>query len=269
LIRRIAVLGCGWLGLPLALSLLGKGYAIHGSTTSKKKIVSLKRKGISPYLISITEDGIHGDIDAFLTDVSVLIVNVPPKLRGTNPENYVRKMQFLHAEVKRHGVAQLLFVSSTSVYGNLQGTVTEKSVPEPETASGQQLLAVENLFRNTPDLKTTILRFGGLIGADRHPITMLAGRTDLNNGDEFVNLIHQNDCIAIIAYIITKQCWNRTFNGVYPYHPTKSTYYTSEANKRGLRPPKYNTKKAITGKIIVPFALLNVKGFSFDTSIRS
>ena len=36
--EKISILGCGWLGLPLAKSLLAKGYKIKGSTTSESKL---------------------------------------------------------------------------------------------------------------------------------------------------------------------------------------------------------------------------------------
>lgn len=267
--RSIAILGCGWLGLPLAISLLNKGFSVRGSTTSKKKLELLQAKGIAPYLISISENSIDGNISEFLSDVSVLIINIPPGLRGSSSENFVRKMQLLHSEIKRYDVKRLIFVSSTSVYGNLQGEVTEQTLPEPATESGKQLLAVENIFRAGDNLDNTIVRFGGLIGDDRHPITMLSGKTGLTNGDAYINLIHRNDCIKILEHVITEQWWGQILNGVYPYHPSKNLYYTSEAYKRGLKPPLYSVEDTQIGKKIVPFTLLNVKGFSFDTSIRS
>ncbi|QCX01507.1 SDR family oxidoreductase [Aggregatimonas sangjinii] len=267
--KSIAILGCGWLGLPLAMSLLNKGFSVRGSTTSEKKLELLQAKGIAPYLISISENSIDGNISDFLTDVSVLIINIPPGLRGSSSENFVRKMKLLHSKIKRSDVKRLIFVSSTSVYGDLQGEVTEQTPPEPVTESGRQLLEAENIFRADDNLDTTIVRFGGLIGDDRHPITMLSGRTGLTNGSAYINLIHQNDCIKILEHVITAQWWNQILNGVYPYHPSKNAYYTSEARKRGLKPPQYEVENTQIGKKIVPFALLNVKGFSFNTSIRS
>ncbi|WP_258929290.1 hypothetical protein [Flavobacterium davisii] len=42
--QKISLLGCGWLGLPLAESLIKKGYEIKGSTTNLDKIPLLKQK---------------------------------------------------------------------------------------------------------------------------------------------------------------------------------------------------------------------------------
>ncbi len=262
-------MGCGWLGLPLAESFVEKNYSVHGSTTSESKLTLLRSKGIKPFLISISEDGVQGDIDTFLSDVALLIINIPPKLRGANKENYVQKMRLLYAEVERSNLKKVIFISSTSVYGTVQGLVTEDTVPRPSTESGIQLLAAENIFKSSKDFQTTIVRFGGLIGENRHPIKMLSGRKELTNGNDTINLIHLHDCIHIIAFIITKNWWPKIINGVYPYHPKKEKYYTSEAKKKGVQLPHYKHSNISKYKRIVPFALLFVKEFSFNTSINA
>jgi len=212
-------MGCGWLGFPLAESFVKNGYGVNGSTTSEEKLKNLEKAGIVPFLISLSEDDIQGNIDDFLEDVEILIINVPPKLRGGNKENYVEKMKLLHGAISHSAVQKVIFVSSTSVYGDLEGEVTEETEPRPATESGRQLLASENIFREDAGLQTSIIRFGGLIGSDRHPINMLSGKKGLSNGNHPINLIHLNDCIRIIQSIIEKNWWNETFNGVFPYLP--------------------------------------------------
>jgi hypothetical protein len=86
--ENISVLGCGWLGFPLAEALLCKWY-----DDLANKISKLEKAGIIP-LISIETDGISGDED-FLKDSSILIIDIPPKLRGTNKENFVSKIEAL------------------------------------------------------------------------------------------------------------------------------------------------------------------------------
>jgi len=193
-------MGCGWLGLPLAESLIVAGHKIHGSTTSEEKIKTLEDSGIVPFIISLLENSIEGNILDFLKDVNIVIVNVPPKLRKENSENYIKKMQRLHQAIKTAGVQKLIFVSSTSVYGDIEGEVSENTEPQPTTESGRQLLASENIFKEDKDLQTTIIRFGGLIGEKRHPINMLSGRKDLPNGNHPI--------IRIIESIIENNLWN-------------------------------------------------------------
>ncbi len=265
--NRIGVLGCGWLGLPLAESLLKKGYRIHGSTTSEEKIEMLQHKGIDAFLVSLTEKGVLGDLAGFLSGLEILIINIPPKLRGPKQEDYVMKMKFLLKAIQPFHVTKIIFVSSTSVYGNLEGEVTEATIPRPSSESGRQLLAAERLFQDEKAIKATIVRFGGLIGNDRHPIHHLTGKNDLENGQDPINLIHLNDCVRILEHIIMCDWWDEIFNGVYPYHPAKADYYRAEAQKRNLQPPVYVPLKATKGKKIVSPALTNVKMFVYQTSI--
>ena len=45
---KISILGCGWLGFPLAKALLSKGLSVKGSTTSSEKLATLEKAGITP-----------------------------------------------------------------------------------------------------------------------------------------------------------------------------------------------------------------------------
>ena len=261
------MLGCGWLGFPLALSLLNDSYVVYGSTTSNDKTFKLKDAGIIPSVIKLNENGIEGDIHDFLNHLDILVIDVPPRLRGKNPESFVEKIKLLHGEIKKTSLRKIIFVSSTSVYGSEQGEVDEKTAPKPTTESGRQLLSCEQLLSNDVDLQTTIIRFGGLIGPDRHPVTMLSARENLSNGNDAVNLIHLDDCILLISTIIKEDYWGEIFNGVYPSHPPKEAYYTSEAKKRGIPAPKYSpSTSTLSGKVVIGRNFLN-KGHTFKTSI--
>lgn len=245
--KQIGIIGCGWLGLPLAEELSRAGHQISGTTTSNEKLLLIQEKGIKPYRITISEARITGPIATFLQSLSLLIINIPPGLRGKSPkESYVAKIKLLHYEIKKSAIKKVIFISSTSVYGAIEGTVTEETLPKPTTESGKELLQCEDLFISDLDLSTTIIRFGGLIGPDRHPITQLSGKFNLKGGNVPINLIHQRDCIGIIKKVIENELWGEILNAVYPHHPTKEHYYTQEALKRGLEPPRYepNTQKS-------------------------
>lgn len=93
--EKISILGCGWLGLPLAKSLLSKGFSVKGSTTSLEKMSTLKNTGIDAFQIALSENEISGKIDSFLSNSEILIIDIPPKLRGNTAENFVAKMERL------------------------------------------------------------------------------------------------------------------------------------------------------------------------------
>ena len=124
-------------------------------------------------------------------------------------------------EVEKYSVGNCIFISSTSVYGDSQGSVTEKKLPHPENEAGRQLFQVEQLFF-TSSCNTSIVRFGGLYGGNRQPARYLAGRVKLIGANAPVNLIHREDCVRIISEIIKQQAYGHIFNAVNPNHPTKS-----------------------------------------------
>lgn len=264
---QISILGCGWLGMPLAKALIEKKSKIKGSTTSKEKKAILKSAKIQPFIIALETDKIEGNITSFLEKSSILIIDIPPKLRKENADSFVTKIKLLIPHIEHSSIEKVLFISSTAVYGksNLEGIVTEKTETEPDTESGKQLIEVEQLLQNNENFKTTILRFGGLIGEDRNPVTTLVKKQN-TDGDAPVNLIDQKDCIAIILEIINQNCWGEIFNAVAPLHPTREEYYTQKAAELGLPKPQFTSEKTMSYKIISSARLEHILDYNFKES---
>jgi nucleoside-diphosphate-sugar epimerase len=267
---QISILGCGWLGLPLAKRLIKKGNSVNGSTTSENKLSILENAGIHPFLVALETASVSEAITAFLSKSDILIIDIPPKLRGNNAtildstkKVFVEKIKTLIPFIEKSLVKKVLFVSSTSVYGDENGNITEETIPNPETESGEQLLLSEALLQKNQNFETTIIRFGGLIGEDRHPVTSLSGKENLANADAPVNLIHQNDCIGIIGAIINQSKWNEVFNAVAPFHPTREKYYTQKAKERNLVLPKFNSERSNITKIVSSNKIENILNYKF------
>jgi nucleoside-diphosphate-sugar epimerase len=264
--KQISILGCGWLGMPLAKSLLEKGFSIKGSTTSFEKISALESNGIQPFQIELSETEIKGEINSFLKNSEILIIDIPPKLRSISNENFVKKIQNLIPFIEKAKIEKVIFISSTSVYADAPLTtfrMTESTKPNPETESGKQLLATEILLQSNQNFKTTVVRFGGLIGEDRHPIHFLAGRKNIENPEAPINLIHQEDCIGIIEAIVKQECWNETFNAVAPFHPSRTAYYTQKALEINLPLPEFDQMKISFGKTILSDKVGNALDYKF------
>lgn len=268
--KQISILGCGWLGLPLAKALIINGFSVKGSTTSEEKLSTLKSFGIDPFLISLDSKSINGDIEDFLIGSETLIIDIPPQLRRKNDNSstvhekvFVEKIKTLIPYIEKSTLENVLFVSSTSVYGKANGTITEETIPKPDTESGKQLLEAELLLQNNLSFKTTVLRFGGLIGEDRNPVKFLAGKQNIENPNARINFIHQEDCIGIILKIIELKSWGEIYNGVSPFHPTRETYYTKKATELNLPLPQFDHSKTAIEKLIVSDKAATVLGYSF------
>jgi len=265
---QISILGCGWLGLPLAKALLENEFCVKGSTTSIEKLSVLENLGIQPYLIKLTptlftKEEETGNIENFLKNSKILIINIPPKLRGDANENFFSKIKNTIPLIENSAIEKVLFISSTSVYGDNNSLVTKETELNPETESGKQLVQVEQLLQSNPNFKTTILRFGGLIGEDRHPVHFLAGRKNLENPNAPINLIHQKDCIGIIQKIVELDCWNETFNAAAPFHPSRQDYYTAKAVEFNLALPEFESENRTLRKTISSDKVGNVLKYTF------
>ncbi len=272
----ITILGCGWLGLPLAKSLLSKGYNVKGSTTSATKLKNLKEAEIMPFQIQLNEQEIIGNVSDFLHETDVLIIAIPPGLRkeilSSEEMTFINKMKILIPYIEKSGIQKVLFVSSTSVYGDRFPIIeyTESTQTHPDTESGRQLVLSEKLLQSNIHFKTTVIRFGGLLGEDRHPIKFLAGRTQIENPDGPVNLIQREDCIGIIikaldfAYI---DKWGETFNAVAPQHPTRKNYYQKKAQQFNLPLPNFVEDTKSKGKIISSKKVETILDYSFQKEI--
>ncbi|MDR6299511.1 NAD(P)-binding domain-containing protein [Mesonia maritima] len=264
--KTIGILGCGWLGFPLAKKLIAEGYNVNGSTTSAEKITDLAEEKINPFLIKLTEEKVEGKIEEFLENVAILIIDIPPGLRKNPEENFEQKIKNLFPYLERSSLEKMFFVSSTSVFQDEFPfpAYTEKSKPNGTTENAKQLIATENLFQKSAVFSSTIIRFGGLIGENRHPVHFLAGRTSLKNPKAPINLIHQKDCISLIFQLIQQQNLPKIVHGVFPFHPSKKEYYQQKATEYKLEIPQFLNDSSSKGKIISSEKTRELLKFNFS-----
>jgi len=245
--RQISILGCGWLGLPLALALVQKGFEVKGSSRSVAKSDALRQGGVLPYIIDLSQT--NNDLSGFL-QTDVLIIAVSSK--------QVEDFRNLIHQTEKSTVQKVLFVSSTSVYPNTNGIVTETS-----DVTDSALTQIESLFRSSNAFKTTILRFGGLFGYDRKPGRFFPAGKKIDQPEGFVNFIHRDDCIGIIEQIIEQNIWQETLNACTDTHPTRRAFYTNEALKLGLPEPEFIESSVIEYKIISSEKVKEMLGYRF------
>ena len=217
---NIGILGCGWLGLSLAINLKNKEYSVCGSRTSSQGVLELEKKGIKGFKV-INSDKSEG-IKPFISNLKTLIISIPPK-RNLNPNNYSKTIKQIIEALDSSTIKRIVFFSSISIYGSKEGFYDESSSPSPETVSAKELLLSEELIRKQ-NISSTIIRLGGLIGEDRNPIFNLIGK-EIKNPKGKVNLIHKTDALNGIISILNDENLNGIFNFISPHHPTRKIFY--------------------------------------------
>ncbi|UII22163.1 SDR family oxidoreductase [Fulvivirga ligni] len=249
----ISVLGCGWLGLPLSKELVQKGYSVNGSTTSEGKIDIVSATGATPFLLDLSSP----DLPEQFFSSDIFIVTVPP-----SSGNYESNMKRLVTRLEKKKFPKIIFISSSSVYPNTNQLVRENDAKAIKSShSGVTLLEIERLF-NKPEFDTTIIRFAGLYGPDRHPGRFLKRKSQLTNGGNPVNLIHLDDCIAIILKIIESNKWNEVFNACADEHPSRKEFYTKASQSLGFDIPEFTDEQG-DYKIVDASHLKESLGYSF------
>lgn len=262
-IESIGILGCGWLGFPLGTKLVQDGFEVKGSTTSDDKLIKLKNAGINPYKINLSPTLVEQDSIKDFLQVDLLIVNIPPSLRTKSESFHVEQMKELNKFLGASTVKYLIYISSTSVYPDLNRAVTEEDVKDESMADNKTLFIAEDLFRKNSNINTVIVRCAGLAGYDRNLVRHFAGKKELKGGNCPVNLIHRDDVIGILKMMINGKVWNQTINISAPLHPLRKDLYPYLAKKYNYPLPEYIPSDDSSFKIISTEKLNKLLSYSF------
>lgn len=279
---RISILGCGWLGFPLALRLLEMDHFVRGSTTTKDKIPLLEQSGIEPWFMQLNPHLI-GDDPASFFDVDTVVLNIPPPRVEDRVPFMSRQADDIVSHISASPVKRLIMVSSTGVYAAKGQDAYEEDPWPPEYENGKGLVAMETKLMeeltNEPSEELTagfskglarkmtasvaVVRMAGLFGPDRNPGRFLAGRSVSGNGDEPVNMIHLEDAIGVISALIEQPDVAGVFNACAREHPTRREFYREASGKTGFDMPVFADGEARAWKRIISEKIRKATGYSF------
>jgi len=240
-IVRVSIVGFGWLGEPLAMSLKEKGYQVKGSTTSTEKLNSLKDKGLETYLLKFTPHPV-GQTFQKLFETDILFINIPPARRSQPDSFHPEQIKYIKALALQYKIPHIIYTSATSVYPDNNQLATEADLVLKD--DNPALYAAEQLLWKDKAYDLTVIRYGGLLGVDRIPGRYFSGKENIT-GNTPVNYIHRDDAVALAEWVIENGLWNETYNGVAPIHPIRKDIYEKNAAELGFAPP---ASYADTGK---------------------
>ena len=241
--ETISILGCGWLGFPLAKQLLTKGYLVKGSTTRQERLAELEAAGVQAFVVK-SNNGVWeaSRLIEFLT-CDILVIAIPPgtKKNPDSPHALEIKQLMKCIQEQSNTIQKVIYISSTSVYKNSNTQVVETEIRNIEDAENKVLAEAESYIQNCVIKDRIILRMGGLTGYDRMLARFFAGKTELQGWNEPVNLVHRDDATGSILYVIEKNIKSDVFNICAPEHPSRKDFYTALCAKLNLPQPQFNT----------------------------
>lgn len=256
-LKKIGILGCGWLGLPLAKSFVDINLVVNGSTTSKDKFSILKESLVEPFLINLSN--VQEDICESFFKVDLLVICVAPG-KNSNEDSYHLNLSKIIPFVSQSTL--VIFISSTSVYHANNKEVREEDVISWPQSASPKIGKAEDLIKRSFN-NYLILRCGGLTGYDRMLAKYFAGKTNLLEGNCPINLIHRDDVIAIIHFLVGNNIKNEVINICAPGHPIKCDYYTSLCKRFGMNIPTFLPDDNSPYKVVSVNKLVEKYGYNF------
>jgi len=191
--RSIAIVGCGYVGLRLAVRARAAGYALRGFAGRAQSLAQIAACGAEARQL---------DLDLPLEPMDfageLLYYLVPPARDGARDGRLERFLGHVHGPVQR-----ILYMSTTGVYGDRDGAlVSEETAPAPQSERAVRRLAAENALRTWADARAIswcILRVPGIYGPGRLPLERLRRREPAIDPGEASpsNRIHVEDLAAV------------------------------------------------------------------------
>jgi nucleoside-diphosphate-sugar epimerase len=254
---RVLIIGCGYVGFELAMGLQGPGVEVTGWVHTHSSAFSIQDLGLARIIVGSVGDAAvwraAGDDYAFVVHCA--------SSRGGG--------EFAYDEVFRRGAermtdyakkARKLFVSSTSVYGQVDGeVVTEESAAEPGTATGRILREAERIALAGG---ATVLRSSGIYGRGKYYGPGRGGLLDKlrrgeavieGDGARWMNQVHKCDLVAALIHAREHARPGEIYNATDDTPVTQRDYYTWCAQFLGVPLPPtgpVNTqrKRGLTNK---------------------
>jgi nucleoside-diphosphate-sugar epimerase len=197
------VIGCGYVGEGLLRALSDQGWPAIGVTLSEGSAVRLRSDGLKVIAADIRDSNFVENLE---TKSFSLVIHCASSGRGGSNSYeavFEKGTTNLFATLQ---ISHFLFVSSTSVYGQTDGsTVDELSSAEPERSTGKILLETEALILNRGG---TVARLAGIYGPGRCvPLQrLLAGDAVIEgDGERIMNSIYRDDAVGALRYLAESQ----------------------------------------------------------------
>ncbi|MFO0875996.1 MAG: NAD-dependent epimerase/dehydratase family protein [Gemmataceae bacterium] len=233
---RVLILGCGYLGRRVATLAQQAGATVLATTRHPDRAAEFARLGLQPVLCDVVAPESLRTLPE--VDQVVYCVGLDRAAGVSMRRVYVEGLGNVLAALP--GQPRIVHVSSTSVYGQTDGSPVDESAPtEPLEESGQIVLDAEKLLCSIrPEAR--ILRFAGIYGPGRliRARDLLAGRLLAIDPDKWLNLVHVDDGAAAVMAALA-----RGSAGVYNVADgtpvRRRDFYTFLANLLGAPDPRF------------------------------
>ena len=240
---NIVIIGCGYLGLETASIWKKSKHHVTATTRNPEKLDALSKVAQKTIILKGNDED---ELAPLIAHNEVILVTIA----ADNPEHYESAylntaQLFRHLALEMDLPRQLIYTSSTSVYGDHHGQwVDETSELFGKSDQAKILIEAENLYLSLQELGWDIclLRLSEIYGPGRELSTrvkQMEGHILPGPGDPYTNMIHKQDCASAIDYALRHDL-EGIFNLSDDDHPTRKELYDAVSKKFHLPKVKWD-----------------------------
>lgn len=248
----VLLAGFGWLGREVAGRLIARGDRVTGVTRTEASASRLRDGGIEATAIDLAAPGasrlIPGRYDA--------IVAMPS---ASGHDEAVYAAAYLDATrnvLESVGAvdAAFVYVSSTGVFGQADGSwVDESTPPRPADGTSRVLVEAERLVldRSWHRARPCIVRCSGLYGAGRTGVIerVRSGALALGRGDEtWMNFSHRDDAAVTVIAALDRGRAGAIYHASDATPTTRHDVVAWIAERLAMSPPQRDDERTSMGR---------------------
>lgn len=216
--NSVTILGYGWLGKALAKYLQSSNYSVK---FTKRNLEDFSDT-VEAFQWSLGEDFPKKAIS------ETVVISIAEQ------ENIIENYIKLYHQLEQFGVKKIIFISSSSIYNDVIGEASETS----EIINTNATVALKEYSLRNTIIPSVVLRLSGLVGPNRNPAKFLAGKKNVANPKQKINLVHQQDVIRFIEICIMNNATG-IYNVCSSTHPTREEFYTKVCMHFNMEAPVF------------------------------
>lgn len=239
--KHIVIVGCGDIGLRVAKIWKNQGKSVFGVARSEENLNALRHQHIHAIAADLDDLNTLTELNGQLSKQSLLYYFVPPPAKGVVD---TRMTNFLQSLDKDALPGQLIYISTSGVYGDQGGELINEQTPaNPQVDRAKRRYHAEQHLQQWGEQNSvpiTILRVGGIYGPGRLPLQRLKDQIPMlhENLSPQTNRIHADDLAQICVAAATKKAAGEIYNVSDGTNSNMTEYFNTIADFCNLpRPP--------------------------------
>lgn len=233
---KVAIIGCGSIGLELAKERSRKGDVVFATCPSSENLHEIS-KFVQKSLVFKEHD--EEDLIQIISQNEILVVTgVNDSLEHFETNHLELSQTIRRLALDMNAPRKLIYLSSIRVYGDHKGMwVDEMSELLARSDAARAMIDAERNYLSLDEIgwDVCVLRLGEVYGIGKdtlHKLQHLDHKMP-GDGEQFTNMIHIEDCVSAIQYAMVHDLPG-IYNLVDDDHQTRKEFYDTVAKKHHL-----------------------------------